>query len=128
MHKAHTSVLTDERGTTLIEFAIIAPVFIGFVVGILYVCMGLFLVGSLHYAVEEGARCASVRTGSTQSCKDETGIIAYTKSRFYGPSTTATFSYAAAACGNSVSGNVQYVMNLGVSQITIPINVTACFP
>ena len=125
MRNVHTAAWTDERGTTAIEFAIIAPVFISFVVGILYVSMGLFLVGSLHYAVEEGARCASVRT---MVCSDKTTTEAYTKSRYFGPSSSPTFAYAAAACGNSVSASVNYVMNLGLTQVTVPISATACFP
>ena len=122
------SAWTDERGTTAVEFAIIAPVFISFVVGILYICMGLFLVGSLHYAVEEGARCASVRNSSTQSCKDATGIINYTKSRYFGPSSSPIFTYAAAACGNSVSASITYDMNFVLTKVSVPLSATACFP
>lgn len=62
MRTFHTNIRGDERGTTAIEFAIVGPVFILPVIGILYLCMCLSVVGSMHYAVEEGARCASVRT------------------------------------------------------------------
>ena len=125
MRDFHTAAWTDEHGTTAIEFAIIAPVFITLVIGILYMCMGLFMVGSLHYAVEEGARCRSVRT---TVCSDKATTEAYTKSRYFWPSSSPTFTYAAAACGNSVSASVNYVMNLGLTQITVPLSATACFP
>jgi Flp pilus assembly protein TadG len=115
----------DERGTTAVEFAIVGPVFIALVVGMLYLCMSLFLVGSLHFAVEEGARCASVRTSV---CSDATTTVAYTKSRYFGPSSSPTFTYAAATCGNSVNASVNYVINLGLKQFTVPITATACFP
>ena len=114
----------DERGTTAVEFAIVSPIFIALVIGILYLCLCLFLVGSLHYAVEEGARCASVRT---TVCKDATTTVAYAQSRYLGPS-SPTFTYAAAACGNSVSGSINYVAQLGLTQFTVPIAATACFP
>ncbi len=39
-----------------------------------------------------------------------------------------TFTYAAAACGNSVSASVNYVMNLALKTVTIPITAKACFP
>jgi Flp pilus assembly protein TadG len=121
-------VLDDERGTTAVEFAIVGPVFIALVVGILYLCLCLFLVGSLHYAVEEGARCASVRT---TVCSDDTTTVAYAKSHYFGPSSPA-FIYAngaAASCGgNSVTGSISYVAQLGLKQFTIPITATACFP
>jgi Flp pilus assembly protein TadG len=114
----------DERGTTAVEFAIVSPVFIALVIGILYLCLCLFLVGSMHYAVEEGARCASVRT---TVCKDATTTVAYAQSRYFGPS-SPSFTYAVAACGNSVSGSINYVAQLGLTQFTIPIAATACFP
>ena len=114
----------DERGTTAVEFAIVSPVFIALVIGILYLCLCLFLVGSLHYAVEEGARCASVRT---TVCKDASTTVAYAQSRYFGPS-SPTFTYATAACGNSVSASISYVAQLGLTQFTVPISATACFP
>ncbi len=107
------AVWSNNRGTTAVEFGIIAPVFFGLIVSIFYLCMGLWLVGSLHYAVEDAARCASVETLSTQPCKNASGVIAYATSHYHGPSSPKpTFTYAAAACGNSVSASVNYVMNL----------------
>jgi Flp pilus assembly pilin Flp len=132
MRKFHTDVWGDERGTTAIEFAIVAPVFILLVIGILYLCMCLSVVNSMHYAVEEGARCASVRT--PLQCTDNVTTIAYTQSRYYGPSSLPKFDYDspafAAACpnGHSVSGQLTYVVDLGLKQITVPISATACFP
>jgi Flp pilus assembly protein TadG len=120
----HTVAWNDERGTTAVEFAIVGPLFIALVVGMLYLCLCLFLVGSLHYAVEEGARCASVRT---TVCNDATTIVSYAQSRYFGPS-SPTFTYAAAPCGNSVSGSINYVVELGLKQVTVPIAATACFP
>jgi K+-transporting ATPase c subunit len=117
----------DERGTTAVEFALVAPVFIVLVIGLIYMCIGLFTVGSLHYAVEEGARCASVKT---TVCTDQTTTIAYTKAHYFGPGTSPTFQYnASASCGGaSVSASTNYVMNLGLKQLTIPVSATACFP
>jgi len=48
----------NDRGTSAVEFAIVAPVFIALLVGTFYLCICLLLIGSLHYAVEEGARGA----------------------------------------------------------------------
>jgi Flp pilus assembly protein TadG len=122
----HINIRDDERGTTAIEFAIVGPVFMLLVIGILYLCMCLSVVGSMHYAVEEGARCASVRT---QVCTDQTSTITYIKNHYFGPSTLPTFTYnATAACGHSVSGSINYVLDLGLKQITVPISTAACFP
>jgi Flp pilus assembly protein TadG len=119
------SILRNQDGTTAVEFAIIAPVFIMLVLGTIGLCFAFFLIGSLHYAVEDGARCASVKT---TICLDGPTTIAYTQSRYMGPNVSPTFTYAAAACGSSVSGSITYSVNVGFRTLTIPITATACFP
>jgi len=126
MAKFSLAQVWDNRsGTSAVEFGIVGPVFIALVVGSIYLCMGLFLVGSLQFAVEEGARCASV---NAVACSDPSSIITYTRSRYFGPSLSPTFSYAASPCGNQVSASVSYAANLGFRTVTIPISATACFP
>jgi Flp pilus assembly protein TadG len=119
------SLRRDRRGTTAVEFAIIAPVLILLLIGTIAVCFALFLVGSLHFAVEDGARCASVKT---TICADAATTVAYTQSRYLGPNVSPTFTYATAACGNSVTGSINYTMDVGFKQFVIPISATACFP
>ncbi len=119
------SLCLDQEGTTAVEFAIIAPVFIALLVGTIALCVALFLIGSLHFAVEDGARCASVKT---TICSDAASTVAYTQSRYFGPDMSPTFTYAAAACGNSVSASISYSMNVGFKTFVVPISATACFP
>ena len=120
------SLRRDQQGTTAVEFGIIAPVFIALLLGTIGLCVALFLIGSLHFAVEDGARCASVKT---TICADGPTTIAYTQSRYLGPSgVTPTFTYAAAACGNSVSASITYSVNVLFKTLVIPISATACFP
>ena len=122
---AITDACADDRGTTAVEFAILAPALMLLLVGAVYICLALFLVGSLHYAVEDGARCASV---NTTVCSDAPTIVSYTQNRYFGPSPAPTFTYATAACGNVVSGSLSYVVNLGLTTVTIPVSASACFP
>ncbi len=119
------SLRRDQQGTTAVEFALIAPVFIALVIGTLALCVALFLIGSLHFAVEDGARCASVKT---TICSDAATTVAYTQSRYFGPNVSPTFTYAAAACGNSVSASISYSMDVGFRTFVIPVSATACFP
>jgi len=119
----------DERGTTAIEFAIVGPIFIFLVIGIAFFCMGLAVAGSMHYAVEEGARCASVKPAcQIAGVADATLTQTYTQNHYFGPSVSPTFTYAAAACGNSVSASISYSMNVGFRTFTVPISATSCFP
>jgi len=119
------SLCLDRQGTTAVEFAIVAPVFIMLLIGTMAFCVALFLIGSLHFAVEDGARCASVKT---TICSDSATTVAYTQSRYFGPDVSPTFTYATAACGNSVSASISYSMDVGFRTFTIPISATACFP
>jgi Flp pilus assembly protein TadG len=119
------SLYLDRQGTTAVEFAIVAPVFIALLIGTMALCVALLLIGSLHFAVEDAARCASVKT---TICSDAATTVAYAQNHYYGPNVSPTFTSAAAACGNSVSAAVSYSMNVGSQTFTIPISATACFP
>jgi Flp pilus assembly protein TadG len=119
------SMRLDQQGTTAVEFAIVAPVFIALIIGTIALCIGLFLIGSLHFAVEEGARCASVKT---TICSDSATTVAYAQSHYFGPAMSPTFTYAVAPCGNSVSASINYSMNVGFKTFVVPISATACFP
>jgi Flp pilus assembly pilin Flp len=119
------SLRRDQQGTTAVEFGIVAPVFIALLLGTIGLCVALFLIGSLHFAVEDGARCASIKT---TICVDGPTTVAYTQSRYFGPNVSPTFTYAAAPCGNSVSASISYSMNVGFRTLVIPISATACFP
>ena len=119
----------DQHGTTAVEFAIVAPAFIALLVGTLALCVGLFLIGSLHYAVEEGARCASIKAAcQVNGIPDAAATQTYAQNHYFGPSVSPTFTYAAAACGNSVSASINYSMNVGFRTFVVPISATACFP
>ena len=119
------SLYGDRQGTTAVEFAIVAPVFIAMLLGTLALCVALFLIGSLHFAVEDGARCAAVKT---TICSDAASTVADTQSRYFGPNVSPYFVYAATACGNSVTGSISYSMDVGFRTFVIPISATACFP
>ena len=119
------NLYTDDCGTTAIEFAIVSPVFLAMVIGILGLGLFLFVIGGLHFAAEAAARCASVRT---TVCSDSTSTIAYAQSQYVAPG-SPTFTYQpSAACGKSVSASLSYTAWLGLRQVTIPFSATACFP
>jgi len=120
-----TRIWHDDRGATAVEFAMVAPAFIMLAVGTFYLCMSLFLTGSLHYAVEQAARCKSIKT---TVCTDSSSTVTYAQNSYFGPGGTPNFTYAAAACGNQVSATMNYVWSIGIKQFTLPVSATACFP
>lgn len=126
MRMVGTNLGNDESGATAIEFAIVGPVFIFLLIGIFFLCMGLAVASGMQYAVEEGARCASVRT---TVCSDSAATISYAQSHYFGPSSMPAFSYdAATACGHSMTASINYTVDLGFKKISVPITAAACFP
>ena len=126
MRRSAANICTDESGTTAIEFALVSPIFIFLVIGIVFLCMAMAVAGSMHYAVEEGARCASVRK---TVCSDEDTTIAYTKAHYFGPGSVPTFAYdSVASCGHSVTASINYVVDMGLKKVSVPITAAACFP
>lgn len=123
--KTLVRIWRDERGTTAVEMAIVGPVFFLLVIGLIYTGLLMFTVGSMHYAVEAAARCASV---DTDTCSDAASTENYAKSEYLGGYVTPNFTYAAETCGQSVSADATFVFDLGVTQISIPLSATACFP
>jgi Flp pilus assembly pilin Flp len=110
-------VAEDERGVTAIEFALVAPAFLTLIVAVMNVSLLGMSVASLHYAVEEGARCASVR----QVCPEP-------KSRYFAPGPPPAFTLSAAACGSLLSGTVTFNLNAVLIRRSIQLSATSCYP
>jgi Flp pilus assembly protein TadG len=125
MRKNRKNLLTCDSGAAALEFAIVGPVFIMMLFGIVYLGMLLFSMASMQFAVEEGARCASVKT---TVCTDSTATINYTKAAYYGPVSTPSFTYANAACGHSVTSSTNFSLFIGTATITVPLSAAACYP
>jgi Flp pilus assembly protein TadG len=115
----------NDRGTAAIEFAIVGPIFLTLTVGMIYVCMLMFTVGSMQYAVEEAARCYSVKT---TVCTDNATTVAYANNAYYGPITMPTFNASVAACGHRVNAATDFTFNSGLGTFAVPITATSCFP
>ena len=109
---------SNQSGATAVEFAVVAPAFLAFVLGIIHLSLLAFTVASLNYSVEQGARCAALR--SIPSCPAD---------RYYfAPGTLPVFTYATAACGTSLTASVAYNLHVIVFQASIPLRASACFP
>jgi Flp pilus assembly protein TadG len=121
-----TVLRKDDRGNAMVEFAMILPVFIMIVIGGMYVALIGFTAASMHYAVQAGARCASL---NTSVCTNNTTTAAFTKGKFWGTTlATPTFSSSTATCGHVVSGSITTSLNTGFKVIAIPLTASSCFP
>ncbi len=114
------------KGAGTVEFALVAPIMMMLIIGGIYLSMLGFTAASLSYSVEAGARCASV---NTTVCNNTTATATYSRNQFMNLSgATSTFAAASATCGNRVTGSVTFVINAGITRVSVPLSSTACFP
>lgn len=112
-------------GATAVEFAIVAPVFFILIIGTMNLGLMLFTMGSMQYAVEDAARCASVKT---TICNTSAATIAYAKSRYFSPLIKPTFSYSTPSCGKKVTATATYSFVTGDSRMSVPLSASNCYP
>ena len=124
-HSLLSRATKDNRGTAAVEFAIVGPIFLSLAVGMVYVCMLMFSMASMQYAVEEGARCASVKT---LVCTSNATTVTHTQNAYFGPLISPTFTSTTAACGHQVTGTATFSLNTVVRTISVPMSATSCFP
>jgi len=60
----------DQRGVAAVEFAIIAPVFVGLLVGILDIGRYMWTLNTMQYAIDESVRAGVVQKLSSDEVKD----------------------------------------------------------
>ena len=115
----------DQSGAGAAEFALVLIPFVAMVFGIIGLSLMFYSNQLLHYAVEDAARCASVKT---TICTNATTTQAYALSHFGAPGLSPTFVASKPACGNKVVGTATYPLNAGLVNISVPLSATACYP
>ena len=116
---------TDRSGASAVEFGLVVPIFVMLVFGAISLAFLAFAASSLNYAVQDAARCAAV---NKTLCPDAASIEDYARSKYYGPSITAMFTYSTTGCGNTVSAKGIYSMDLVPQLSKIPLTAQACHP
>jgi len=114
-----------QAGGAAVEYALILPVFIILMVGGLSMGSVSMAANSLHYAVEDAARCAAVKT---TVCSDSTKTTTYAQGRYSGPQISPQFSYSTAGCGHTVTATANYPVGLAVTTVNVPLSASACYP
>ena len=62
----------DQRGVAAIEFAMIAPIFFGLLIGIIDIGRYMWTLNTMQYAIDQGVRAGVVQQLSTE---DVTGLV-----------------------------------------------------
>ena len=134
----------DQAGSSALEFALVVPVLVALTLGAVNLCFLLYAQATLHYAVDDTARCMSVKTfpvtGCTLtacSCETVAKAQAYAALRYKGPAISGlTFTPAflqqcpsgsGSALYSKVTGAATYQLNAIVTNISVPMSATSCF-
>jgi Flp pilus assembly protein TadG len=121
-----SAFVRDQRGAAAVEFVIVLPLFILLTLGSISFLTLMSMTTALHFAAEDGARCAAVRPGV---CSNAGTTQTYAASRYAGPKITGLgFTYTSPACGHRVVAAGSYVLRTGLANITVPLSAAACYP
>ena len=98
--------LRDDSGQSLIELAVVLPLFFMMVIGFINFCMVMFGLCSISYACRQAARYASLHSSASQSPVTQSTIDAQV-ARFVlkYPSNTYSDTLTYTGSGNVVGGN-----------------------
>ncbi|WP_309087963.1 pilus assembly protein [Phenylobacterium sp.] len=114
----------DRRGASAVEFGLLLPLFVMLILGGISVSQLMFAVNSLHFAVEEAARCGAI---NTTACGTLLATETYARERYSGPNVAAQFDATDAACGRRVTVSGQYRLEAGVATWNVPLSAESCF-
>jgi len=123
--------LHSERGAAALEYGLILPVLLLFIIGIMDVSRLLWTYTTLTRATEAAARCGAI---DMNNCATTAQIQARAVNESWGLTvTTLAFAPAAATCGLQVVGTYSFEFVIpalvGASPLgTITLNATACYP
>jgi Flp pilus assembly protein TadG len=126
--KPAVHIYACEGGASAVELGLILTAFLSMLFGIINVAMVLWTLGSLHYAAENAARCASV---GSASCTSASAIQTYALNQYNGQSLGGTnpFVYSATGCGHTVTASYTYSLDIPlIGTYSLPLSATACFP
>ena len=123
-----TKIRSDESGAAALEFALLAPVFILLVFGLIAFGLVLWTQVGLQHGAEMAARCASVNT-TVCPAANATAITNYAMQQALGLSLpSSTFTYSTPACGNQINASYTFAFPDVLSLPPVTLTAQACFP
>lgn len=117
-------ITTCDRGATAVEFALVLPALAALVVGGLYTGLVVYSAAGLRSAVEQAARCYSV---NVSLCNSASATQTYAQSQYHGIN-SPTFTASTQSCGHQVAATVTVAFTAVVTNLSVPLSATACFP
>jgi Flp pilus assembly protein TadG len=119
-------------GNVAVEYGLVLPVLLLFVLGIMDTGRLLWTYTTLHRAVEDAARCGAV---NTSVCGTTAQIQTYAAAAAWGvPITSSGFTVATATCGVQVRATYAFTSIIpwfaatAAPSSTLTLTPTACYP
>ena len=115
-----------QHGTAAIEYSIILPVLLLFLLGIMDTGRLLWTYSTLYRATEAAARCAAVnKTACVTASQIQNDAVAEAWELTIAPS---AFTVSSPSCGVQVRGTFDFAFTVvpGLSPVTL--KATACYP
>ena len=127
MTRLASALLARRDGATALEFALIALPLLLLVCGTMDFGRMLWTEATLHTAVEDAARCASVNAAL---CGSSSATQSYAAGRAFGLGLdAAAFTVSAQSCGNEVTASYPFAFAFGgLFPLSVTLTAAACFP
>jgi len=120
---------SGERGVAAVEFALILPILLLCVLGLIEFARAIWTQATLDYAVEAAARCAAI---DTNTCGTDVGIQNYAASKAPGLSfanPASTFTVTRPSCGVQVNARLPFdFLAPALLPYSPTLSASACFP
>ena len=125
-------LLRDQRGGSVVEFALTLPLFLTLLLGVIESGLLLWTQLGIQHGAEMAARCASVNPAL---CGTSDGVAAYAAAQSYGLNVPASaFTFSNAGCGYQVAANYSYglitapLVAAAFGTSAIDLRARSCFP
>jgi Flp pilus assembly protein TadG len=120
---------SGERGAAAVEFALVLPILLLCVLGLIEFARAIWTQATLDYAVQAAARCAAV---DTNTCGTDVNIRNYAAGRAPGlwfTDPTSTFSVTRPSCGVQVTASLPFDFLVpALLPYSRTLTARACFP
>jgi Flp pilus assembly protein TadG len=119
--------LRDCGGNAAVEFALVLPLFLTLIIGVMELGQILLKQNALQRAVEVAARCATV---DKTNCATLSQVQSYAASQTTGVTIPASaFTATVATCGNQVAAALPYTyLTTFLPLPALTLRAQACFP
>jgi len=117
----------DRSGATAVEFALVAPVMIVMIFGILEFGRAAWTLNALNFAVESAARCAAIdQNNCATAVQIQNHAAGFAAGLAIPPS---TFTVSTQTCGKQVVATFAFISVAPiVASLPITLSARACYP